>query len=578
MRVQRTWAALGVAVLLMSACASAATPTPTLAPSSKSTPTPAARLTPTPAPTPTLAPTPAPSPTRAPAGPKLGGVARHPQRTDPPTWDPSKETVDPVGTSKYLVFTKLFTKWSDNPAQCQAEVYPWAVASWKWLSDTVAEFTLKPGIRFQNRPPANGREMVASDAVASFQRFRNVPFMKVHSDKIDSVTATGKYTFQIKAKFPWGGLAAEMLAFQYGVWVEPAEITGADWDWSADPPKAWLGSGPFILKRWIPAVKWTFERNPNYWVPGKPYLDAVEYPVMPDASVHMAALRSGQLSVVRDLAEPMIDELQKRFVGFQVIRCPGGSTSGAGGFWMNNSGPPFNDVRVRRAVAMAIDRQSIIDTLYSRKAAYVTTAGPSMQYAMTLQDFPAEARQFLEYHPDRARQLLAEAGYANGFDTTINFTGRYAAPAAMVAEALVDMLKAVGIRAKLNMMEYTRFLDVVIASKYPVGDMAISPVDATTPEGALSLASFYSKTPGGRNRSLVNEPEYDKLFERFISVTDEKERQTLARQLQTMAADKAYRLLLPFPDSTMSLAPGVHLTWIGNTRDYGNMMETMWIE
>ncbi|MBI2917458.1 MAG: ABC transporter substrate-binding protein [Chloroflexi bacterium] len=439
--------------------------------------------------------------------------------------------MDPVGTSKYLVFSKLFTRWSDPPQNCQGEIYPWVVNRWRWLSDTVAEFTLKPGVTYQKKAPANGREMVASDVVASFQRFRNVPFMKVQSDKVDSVTATDKYTFQMKTKFPWGGLVTEMLAFQYGVWVEPAEITGPDWDWSTDPPKAWVGSGPFILKKWVPAVKWTFERNPDYWVKGKPYLDGVEYLVMPEASVHMAALRSGQLNAVRDLSEPMIDELQKRFAGFQVIRCPGGSTSGAGALWMNNSGPPFSDVRVRRAVSMAIDRQAVISSLYSSKAANVHIVAPSMQYALALQDFPPEMRQFLEYHPDRAKQFLAEAGYPAGFETTITFSPRYAAPAPMVAEAVAGMLGAVGIRAKINMMEYTRYVDYVVGAKYSVGEMAISPVDATTPEGALSLASFYSKTPGGRNRSLVNDPEYDKLFERFVSSTNDQERTTLARQL-----------------------------------------------
>jgi len=486
--------------------------------------------------------------------------------------------VDPLNTSKFLTFTKLFTNWSDNPQNCRSQVYPLAVKSWRWVDDTTAEFTLKQGMKYHNKPPVNGREVVAKDFPPAFARYQqNLGFMGGKSKQVESVTVTDKYTFQMKLKSPWGGLVPELLAHFYGPWLEPAEAGGPDGKLWEQPDKSWIGSGPFMFDSWTPGVKWRWVRNPDYWVKGRPYLEAVEYIVVPEASTRLALLRSGELNLIRDFSEELLAEAQRAIPGLQVARCPGATMSGAGVLWMNNSGPPFNDVRVRRAVAMAIDQEALVKTLYKGKAAVIPVLPLATQHAMKLEEFPAEVRPFLEYHPDQAKQLLAEAGYPNGFDTVINFTPKYAAPAAMVAEAVASMLGQVGIRAKLNLMEKGRYNETVLAAKYPVGELAISPRTAVTPEDAHALTTYWSQA-GRVNRSLVNDPEYDALFEEFRATTDEAKRADLARQLQIMIASKAYAAYLPMADSTMTALPGIHYIWVGNTRDYSMLMETMWME
>ncbi len=572
-------AGISAITLLVLGCGPAATATPqaTAPPLTAATATPRVAPPTGTAPTPTAKPAASPTPAAA-ASPKIGGTARHPQREDTPSWDPSKTHVDPMNTTKYLVFSKLFAGWSEKPENCRSEVYPWAVQTWRWLDDTTAEFTLKQGIKYHNKAPVNGRELVAQDMVPSFDRYKkNLSYMAGKSATVEAVTVKDKYTFQMKLKSPWGGLVAEMLADFYGPWIEPAEAGGPKGELWEQPDKAFIGSGPFMFDFWTPGVKWRVVRNPDYWIKGRPYLDAVEMLVIPEASTQLAALRSGQLSLIREFSEELVDVAQRQMPGLQVVRCPGSNMSGAGMLWMNNSGPPFNDVRVRRAVAMAIDGETIVKGLYKGKAAVVAMLPLPTQYAMKADDFPADVRQYVQYNPAKAKQLLAEAGFPNGFDTVINFTGRYSAPHPMIAESLTGMLNAVGIRAKLNMMEYGRYTTTVLQAKYPVGELAMSPRNAPTPESAHALTTFWSEA-GAVNRSVVNDPEYDRLYNQFRATGDENRRVDLARQLQTMAVSKAYAAFMPMPDSTMVGVRGLHYTWVGNTRDYSMLLETAWIE
>ncbi len=571
---------LGVAVLLLAACGPSATATPTIPP----TATPRAGVTPTAAvaPTPGVAPTATPvaKPTPAPtvtAGPKRGGTIRYQVREEPPSWDPASTHVDPADLSKYVGFARLLVNWSAPPKNCQSQVMPWAAQSWKFIDDKTAEFTLKEGIRFQNRAPVNGREATAADFVASFEHYRKLPLTSAQSSQVESVTAKDKYTFQMKTKTPWGGLITELMANpRDAVWLEPAEVAAPGYSWT-DPVKSWVGSGPFMFKAWQPGVKWSFERHPNYFVPGQPLVDGIDYVIISEGSTQLAALIAGQLNMVRDLDENLVDQATRSIPGVQMVRCPGVAGSPAA-LWMDTSNPPFNDIRVRRAVSMAINRKGIMDTLLNGRGALAGVLPVATAYGMAIEEYPADVRSYLEFHADQSKKLLAEAGFPNGFETVVNFTPRYEPPAPMIAEAVVSMLNDVGIKAKLNMMEYTQFQRTVLQAKYPAGQMALSNLSNGTPEAPLALTSFWSKA-GASNRSLVVDPDYDKLFEEFRAAGDEAKRTDLARRMQVLVAEKAYRVHLPLAESTMLARPGVHFTWVGrDSFEYNEMMGSVWIE
>jgi len=578
---EKLLAGLATFAMLIAACGPTISPTatPTRPPSptsvqATSTPAPAGGTPSNPSPTPAKTA----SPTAAVAGPSYGGTIYHPQRSDPPSWDPTLTTVDPMATSRNIAFNKLFTQWPDPIANCTSTLTPVLVKDWKWLDDTTAEMTLKPGIKFHNKAPVNGRELVAQDVATSMERYRSLVEMTGFTRLVDKVDVVDKYTFRFKLKQPWGGLAVEMLSTHSGLWLAAQESGGARGELWTDPEKSWIGTGPFMFDKWTPGVKWSMVKNPEYWGKGKPYVDRVEYLVMPDTSTQLAAMRSGRLNLIRDLNQVLIGELEKEVSGLQVVRCTAFGYSGANILFMNSSGPPFNDVRVRRAVAMSVDRQAIVDTAYGGRAAVLGVLAPNVKYAVAIKDFPPDLRQYVEYHPDRAKALLADAGYGKGLDLTLNINTQYPAPASAIAEMIIAMLGQVGIRAKLKPMSSTEFSNTVLQAKYPAGEMAITPILQQTPEDGNALRNPSSKYSSTNNRSMINDPEYDRIYEEFITSRDEAKRTELARQLQFRHVDQAYRVILPLGESTMVGRPDVHnIFWIGGAREYGPVMENIWV-
>jgi len=310
-----------------------------------------------------------------------------------------------------------------------------------------------------------------------------------------------------------------------------------------------------VFDKWTPGVKWTMLKNKDYFRGPKPYLDGVDIVVMPDASTRMAAMRSGKLSGMYLLHEEGIRELSKAISGLQVTRCPGMGSGFPGVIYMDHSVPPFNDVRVRRAVSMAIDQKSLIDTLYQGKAVSGRLLVPASPYSLAVEDYPPDTRQYLEYHPDRSKKLLADAGYPKGIDTVITYTPRYSPPSMFVAEAVVGMLSEVGIRAKLNLMEYGQYTATVFQAKYPSGEMAFNPATLETPEASAYAFRPQARGAGTINRSRVNDPEFADLFDRYVAATDNAQRMDLARQMQSMHVERVYKVFLPIPESNFLIHP-----------------------
>ncbi len=568
---------LGILAMLLAACGPAATATPAPSATPRATATPGGAPLPTATATarPTVAPTVAkPTPT---TGPTPGGVLKIPLTGEPTSWDPVNR-LNPTLMTKGNVFSYLMTLWPDPPKPgCESAVGKVLVKDWRYVDDRTAEFTILQGIKYQNKPPLNGREVTAQDIVFSFERWRNQDYLKSKFELVKSVEAVDKYTFRMTSSIPWGGMVIELVAHPYGPMATPAEDGGPKGDLWENPEKSWVGSGPFTFEKWIPGVRWVLAKNPTYWRMGRPLIDGLEFVVIPELSTQMAAMRSGKINMAHAWQDLQVEDVVRTIPGLQVIRCPSASTF-PGNLFMNTEGPPFNDVRVRRAVSMAIDRQALVTGPHLGKATVTGILRPGVPYAVTLDQMPPESRQYLEYHPDRAKQLLAEAGYPKGFKTVMNGTTRYVQHNyRAVWEATAEMLGRVGIDAKLNFMEYGQFSATVLQAKYPIGEFGMSPNLQLTPEDSLALANA-SKYAGVVNRSKVNDPEYDRLFEQFMSSNDEAKRTEIARQLQLRQIDQAYRVVMPMASDLLVTTPELHVTgYMAHGQEMFPVFETAWI-
>ncbi len=563
--------------LLLAACGGAAeqataTPAATRA-ASTATPVAGATATATALAVATATPKPATS-----AGPKYGGTLRLYTRADPARWDPQKMTAGeiPLRVVEQAVFSRPVTLEWPTEGKCQFSILPDAGKSWRWLDDKTFEIALNQGIQFQNKPPVNGRELTAQDLVYSLKRMGEwQDVVQTFTKQIDKIEATDRYTARVSFNTPLPSFVFSYLGTYRGPIIVPAEsLSGPDKDLS-DPVKSWIGSGAFMFKSWTPGVKYTVERNPNFFKKGMPYVDGMDFIVMQDMATRMAALRGGKLDILTEA--PVSDSLSlaRSNPRMQVRRCP--LYSGYIGLWMRTDKAPYNDVRVRRALSMAIDRNAIISSVLQGEGEVVGLLPSHLPLGMAVKDFPPETRKYLEYHPDDAKRLLQEAGFDKGLKVQFATSAIYGSPYNETFEAIKAMWDQVGIQTDLVWMERGAFVNkLTVEGDFP----EIAFVRPGQSDPYLWLGRFNSKRSAKEeNKSRVSDPALDKLLDEFQVSVDPKRQEELARQVQIRVADQVYAIMAINPMAFTLANP-----WVRDMGETGyvvfpqTMYERVWMD
>lgn len=562
---------LGALALLLLACAPAATATPAPG-AATATPTSAA-----PAPvTATATPVPraTPSPTATSATPRSGGTLRVAQRGDPTSWDPHYTAggEQDMRETYNMVFSNLASVAPvDKP--CEIAVNPEIAQSWRWLGDTTFEISVRQGVRFQDRPPTNGRELSADDVAFTIKRALAVPTRGVGTlpKRVKEVKATDRYSVRVTTDGPVASMVPLYLASMYGSPVLSKE-------WPTERLEGWqayVGSGPFMLDQYLPGVKFSYSRHPNYWKPGLPYVDKVERLIMPEKSTRIAAMRAGRLDVwYGSVPAVSANELRATTPGLQMQACSPLTSSGSIFMRTDKAGHPLSDVRVRRAISMAVDREGILKAVLQGDGEVLALFPPKVSSLfLSPSDLPPELRKYVSYDPKEARRLLAEAGFPEGkLEITIESTRRYGSPYVELAEAFMADLQKVGINAKVKWSEYGVFMtthctyDDITSRLYPVQD----PFD--------SLTRFHSRAGCQLNYSQLSDPDLDALIDRMLTSTDEKQQRQLAVAIQERIIDRAYTIMLPLPYDYAILQPAVNgFLWSGNWYLAAHSLESVWL-
>ena len=301
--------------------------------------------------------------------------------------------------------------------------------SWEIPDDHTVIFHIRQGVYWHNKPPVNGREFTADDFVYSYLRCYNTEgswhYGQWSRELVEAleVTATDKYTVVVKGST---AIAAEVLRvggnYMYIVPREMVELHGDMTDW-----KNTCGTGPWELVDYVQASSLTFTRNPNYWEKHPwfgdqlPYAESMKWLIIPDASTQLAAFRTGKILTeggTWDTAEelmrthPHILWKENKPRGSYII-----------GMRTDKEDLPFDDIRVRKALNMAFDNRIFIDFYYSGHAEmidYPVSNYPENYLMYTpLEELPEEVQKLYGYYPEEAAQLLADAGYPDGFTTSI---------------------------------------------------------------------------------------------------------------------------------------------------------------
>jgi peptide/nickel transport system substrate-binding protein len=335
------------------------------------------------------------------------------------------------------------------------------------------------------------------------------------------------------------------------------------------PPEVWqkygnmvdwhnsVGSGAFMLTDFVDNSSVTFVKNPNYWArdpvgPGKgnqlPYANGVTALIIPDVSTRQAAMRTGRIDTIGGLNWEDGPALMKQIPGVQYALKGRSSAMFVTG--MRTDKAPLNDVRVRRAMMMATDFNAINQTLFGKDALTLTWPAGNFRafkdayIAMDDPDMPASVKQLYTYHPDDAKQLLAQAGYPNGFKTNIIY-GQSDATVGDYFSMIKGMWAKVGIDLTLQPKENAVWTSVYRSRSYDqLGYGSCAPMTTLYQCGAFWGESM-------TNVSYIDDPKVNEARPKMmaLSLTDPVKADGIYRELLKYVLDQAWAIPYPSPAS-----------------------------
>lgn len=412
-----------------------------------------------------------------------------------------------AGTREVLfnIFEGLVKPNSDG------EMIP-AVAEKYTLSEdgTTYTFTLREGVKFHN-----GQTVTAEDVVYSINRCAAVPEgqekpLVAAFSAVKSVEALDEKTVAVT-------IAQRDLEF---ISYMTAAIIPADYENQDTAP---VGTGPFKFVSRTPQQDFVMERFEDYW--GAPaWLDKVTYKICENADALVMNLNGGSIDLCAHLTSAQASQLNQNF---QVLE---GTMNLVQAIYLNNQAKPFDNQLVRQALCYAIDRQGIMDMVAD---GHGTAVGSSIYPAFTKYFLPELVDKY-PHSVEKAKELLAQAGYPDGFDMTISVPNNYQ-PHMDTAEVVAEQLREAGIRVTIQPVEWSTWLDTIYNGRQ--FQATVVGVDASNMTARAMLERFTSDH--AKNFINYSSLAYDALFQQAINATDEATQTDLYKQMETMLADTA---------------------------------------
>lgn len=367
-------------------------------------------------------------------------------------------SLDPIAVTdgeSYKVTKNIFDTLV-NFGEQDTEIHPGLASEWTAAEDGLTyTFKLEEGVKFHD-----GTDFNAEAVVANFERWAGGDadqfpyygsmfggFGDEEGHVIESVTATGDYEVEFKLKRPQAPFLKNLAMSSFGI-ASPTAFESAG-DKFGDAP---VGTGPFKFVEWKRNDSITIEKNPDYYVEGEPKLDQVIFRSIPDNSARLNALLSGEI----DLADGITPSDAETVEGDENLQLFERPSMNVGYLGLTTTREPFDDPKVRQAMNHAIDKQAIVDAFFQGRGEVAKNPMPPV-----ISGYNDDIEGY-EYDPEKAKQLLAEAGLPDGFEMEL-----YAMPVPRpympdgqkVAEAIQKNLADVGVTAKIVSFEWATYLE-----------------------------------------------------------------------------------------------------------------------
>src|SRR5262245_42718879 len=519
-----------------------------------------------------------PGPARA-QTPKRGGTLRLAVQSDPVTG------FDPHQTISFLLMIPLsfaysrLVKVKAGPS-VKPMTYPIEAdlaESWTQPDDTTYIFKLKRGVRWHPKPPVNGREFTADDVKYTYERFLTIkgnPNLPV-LESIDKVDAVDKYTIKFTLKEP-NAWFLDMLA-STSTWIIAKECVEKFGD--LKKVDSVVGTGPWMLERWEPNVRMTFVRNPSYFVPNLPYADGVEMLIDKDPSSRLAAFLAGKTDfgpeyqqVLRRIDLPLV---KQRKPGLQTVDYTW-FVSGSLGIKIDR--PPFNEIRVRRALSRAANLTEGFEASAFSQGHWTPNPlvpAAAAEWSIPIDQLGPEGRKLYEHSTAEAKRLLAEAGHPNGFKTQVEAPGTGYGPDFLDGvQIAIKNWKAAGIDAELKLKEYGAFISSTIYGNFDQMYLGL--------RGAWTDAEAYFYRPYMPGQPLnvlgVNDPKLTEMITLQRRTFDVAKRKQIVFDIQRYLAEQALFGVNGSVKVVSAWEPYIKNFGPNNGHDYGGRLMAVWID
>jgi ABC-type transport system substrate-binding protein len=435
---------------------------------------------------------------------------------------------------------------------------PWQARDWSVSADKrVYTFHLRPGVKF-----SNGREVVAEDYVYTLERVLNpktkspgagffgnivgaTAFQDGKAQRVRGVRAPDKHTFVVTLEQPDLSFQYVMaMPFTYVVPREVAEKYGDDF--SRHP----VGTGPYLLAEWRRGMRLRFVRNPRYNRRDIPYCDVVDVMIGGDQTLHLMMFERGELDFmdnipipdfVRIMRHPRLKRCAERIPNNGIIYLS-----------MNTEMKPFDNLKVRQAMNYAIDRRRLLRLLNQRGILANGVLPPLMP------GFNPHLKGY-DYNPDKATQLLREAGYADGFSTTLWFVSSDL-PSTRLSEAIQEDLDKVGVKVELKPVAQAMFIEAIGRRKNVPLALPGWYQDYPDPNDFLDvlLGGERIVKESCNNVAFYKNPKVDKLLGEAAHCTDPQKRYHLYQQAEEIVVRDAPWVFIYHPYLEVLRQPWLH--------------------
>jgi len=505
---------------------------------------------------------------------KAGGILRVHQWDSPPSLSIHEEVTIATVVPMMGVFNNLVMYDQHVPQNSLQSIVPDLAASWSWSEDgSELTFRLREGVQWHD-----GQAFTAKDVKCTWdlllakspEKLRTNP-RKAWYQNLEEVTTNGGYEVTFHMKRPQPALLA-LLASGYSP-VYPCHVSPRE---MRQHP---IGAGPFKFVEFKPNESIKVVRNPDYWKTGRPYLDGIEYTVIPNRSTAVLAFVAGKLDMTFPyvgLTIPLLKEVRSQMP--QAV-CETRTPNAAGTLIVNRDKPPFDSPDLRRALALSLDRKGFIDILTDGQGKIGGAMMPPPDGVWGLP--PDMLKQLPGYDPDvqknraEAREIMRKLGYGPDRRLKVKVTTRNIPTLRDPAVILVDQLKEIYIEGELDMVETANWFPKLARKDFQVGFVFI-PGGVDDPD-----QQFYENYACGseRNYSGYCNREIEKMFDQQSIEVDQNRRKHLVWEIDKKLQEDGARPIIYYARDVTCWQPQVKgLTTMANGPFNGWRMEDVWLD